>query len=61
MVEDHLDMNEISIDITKFPADVQDGLKNKALREGKTLSQVMVEMVKKTTETILGASGEVAE
>ena len=54
-------MNEIAIDITKFPADVQDGLKNKALREGKTLSQVMVEMVKKTTETILGASGEVAE
>ena len=54
-------MNDIAIDITKFPAAVQDELKNKALREGKTLSQVMVEMVTKTTETILVASGEAAE
>lgn len=50
-------MNEIVIDITKFSEEVQDFLKDRAVREGRPLKMLLAELIESTTQTILRAAG----
>lgn len=54
-------MNEIIIDISKFSPEVQDALKDRAVREGKPIKQLMAELIDSTTQTIISAAGEQCE
>lgn len=51
-------MNEIVIDISNFSPEVQDALKNRAVREGKPMKQLLADLIATTTQTILSAAGE---
>lgn len=49
-------MNEIVIDLDKFPQAVRDELKARAIRERKPLKNLLAEMIAETTETILAVA-----
>jgi hypothetical protein len=51
-------MNEIVIDLTTFSPEVQNALKDRAVREGKPMKQLLSELIADTTETILRAAGQ---
>lgn len=51
-------MNEIVIDITKFSPEVQNALKDRAVREGKPMKQLLADLIAATTQTIIRAAGE---
>ena len=53
-------MNQIVIDLNQFPKPVQEALKDQAIKEKKPLKQVLAEIIKETSETIVATSGEEA-
>ena len=54
-------MNEIVIDLDKFSPKVRDALKDRAVREGKPMKALLLEMIETTTQTINTAAGEQQE
>ena len=54
-------MNEIVIDLEKFSPEVQNALKDRAVREGKPMKQLLAELIADTTQTIISAAGEERE
>jgi len=51
-------MNEIVIDISKFPEPLQEALRERAIRERKPLKQVLSEIIADTSSAILKTAGE---
>lgn len=51
-------MNEIVIDISKFSPEVQNALRDQAIREKKPMKQLLAEIIQSTSETILAAAGK---
>lgn len=51
-------MNEIVLDLTKFNPEIQDALKSRAIREGKPMKALLVEIIENKTDAILAAVGD---
>jgi phenylpyruvate tautomerase PptA (4-oxalocrotonate tautomerase family) len=51
-------MNEIVIDISNFSPEVQNALKDRAVREGKPMKQLLADLIATTTQAVLTAAGE---
>lgn len=52
-------MNEIVIDISKFPEPLQEALREKAIREKKPMKKVLAEIIESTSQTILATAAEI--
>ena len=48
-------MNEIVLDLTKFSPEIQDALKSRAIREGKPMKSLLMEIIENKTDAILAA------
>ena len=51
-------MNEIVIDLNYFTPDIQEALRDRAVREGKPMKQLLSELIATTTQTILLTAAE---
>ncbi len=51
-------MNATELDLRDFPADVQDLLKDRAIREKRPIGEVIAEYVLETAKAIVAAAGE---
>lgn len=49
-------MNEIVIDISKFTPEVQNALRDRAVREGKPMKQLLADLIATSTQSILSAA-----
>lgn len=51
-------MNATELDLRDFPADVQDLLKDRAIREMRPIGEVIADYVLEVAKTIVAAAGE---
>ena len=51
-------MNEIVIDLSQFPAALQEALRNQAIREMKPMKQLLAEIIRNTSATIVSVATE---
>lgn len=51
-------MNATELDLRDFPADVQDLLKDRAIRERRPIGEVIADYVLEVAKTIVAAAGE---